>query len=83
MVSEKLCWNVLVLLGGGFAIAAACQVCSLAIRVKNTDSILLTLLIICIIEILSKSLMIIVDYLIKNIRMVLFNLRVIWFFKHK
>lgn len=25
MVSEKLCWNVLVLLGAGFAIAAACK----------------------------------------------------------
>ena len=26
MVSEKLCWNVIVLLGSGFAIAAACKV---------------------------------------------------------
>ena len=26
MVSEKLCWNVLVLLGAGFAVAAACKV---------------------------------------------------------
>ncbi|XP_065054979.1 solute carrier family 13 member 2-like [Rhopilema esculentum] len=30
MVSEKLCWSVLVLLGGGFAIAAACQASGLS-----------------------------------------------------